>query len=132
MVNEDTAQDVSGDELVEVQTVCPEIRIEMKYATNDNFMHRKLYSSARCLLRRKVAKRLCKAQHILEKKGYGLKVWDAYRPLSVQQEMWKIIPNPDFVADPRLGSRHNRGAAVDVTLVNLETGQEVLMPTKFD
>ncbi len=64
--------------------------------------------------------------------GFGLKVFDGYRPLSVQRKMWAIFPNHDYVADPRKGSRHNRGAAVDLTLIRLSDGAELLMPTPYD
>jgi D-alanyl-D-alanine dipeptidase len=70
-------------------------------------------------------------QASLAKQGYGLKIWDGYRPLSVQKAMWAVMPNADYVANPAQGSRHNRGAAVDVTLVDAK-GKEVEMPTKFD
>ena len=95
-------------------------------------MKEQLYDSPKCLLRKSVALRLCRVHHRLEAMGYGIKVLDAYRPLSVQWKMWKLVSNPDFVADPRIGSRHNRGAAVDITLIFLKDGTEVEMPTPFD
>ena len=90
-----------------------------------------LYSADICLLRRPVALKLIRVQHSLRKKGYGLKVWDAYRPLSVQKKMWKKVPVPGLVANPVYGSNHNRGAAVDVTLVD-SLGRAVEMPTGYD
>ena len=119
-----------GD-LVEVTTLDSTIIIDLKYATKDNFLKETLYSANICLLRRAVAERLVKVQQSLRRQGYGLKIWDGYRPLSVQKKMWQKVPDPKFVADPRRGSNHNRGAAVDVTLVDLG-GKQLEMPTGFD
>lgn len=107
------------------------IIIDMKYATTDNFIGKKVYNCSRCLLRKTVAERLIRVQKRLNKIGLGLKVWDAYRPLSVQRKFWEYCPDPRYVAPPEIGSRHNRGAAVDVTLVD-SLGNELEMPTKFD
>ena len=130
LINQGNSKQI--DDLVDVKAICPTLEIEMKYASTDNFMKRKVYTSDRCLLRKRVAQRLCNAQKNLKTQGLGIKIWDAYRPLSVQWEMWKLVPNPDFVADPRTGSRHNRGAAVDITLISLQTMQDLEMPTGFD
>lgn len=118
-------------QLVDVQAINPRIRVEMRYATSNNFMKKAIYPSARCLLQKPVAERLSNVQARLEKEGLGLKIFDAYRPLSAQWELWKIVPNPTFVADPRKGSKHNRGAAVDLTLVDA-LGNELEMPTGYD
>lgn len=119
-------------DMVSVRSICPSVRIELRYATADNGVKRKVYpTGARCLLRRGTAERLCRVQHRLEKRGLGLKIWDAYRPLSVQRALWAICPDPRFVAPPQRGSMHNRGAAVDVTLVKAR-GQELSMPCDFD
>ncbi len=126
------AQDsTSAHDLVDVQRINPRILVEMRYATTNNFMKKAIYKSARCLLRRSVAERLSRVQARLEKQGYGLKIYDAYRPLSAQWELWKVVPNPTFVADPRKGSKHNRGSAVDLTLVD-KNGNELEMPTEYD
>jgi len=118
--------------LVDIETLTKEFIIEMKYATEDNFMGRKLYPSTLCVLQRETAIKLIKANNELIKNGYRIKIWDAYRPLSVQRIMWDIMPNDDFVANPNLrGSVHNSGFAVDVTLTDL-SGKEVEMPTGFD
>jgi D-alanyl-D-alanine dipeptidase len=82
-------------------------------------------------LREKTAQRLVEAAKALKSQGFRLKVWDCYRPRSIQYKMWDIVPNPDFVADPRKGSNHNRGAAVDITLTDLN-GTDVPMPTDHD
>jgi zinc D-Ala-D-Ala dipeptidase len=107
------------------------IRVEMRYASEDNFTHKRLYAAARCLLRREAAAALALVQQDLAKDGLGLKVFDCYRPLSVQKVLWSIVPDERYVANPQKGSRHNRGAAVDLTLVDAR-GRELPMPTAFD
>ncbi len=121
----------SGADLVDVQQVVPDIVVDLKYATPDNFTGQVLYEVPRCFLRRATAERLARVQARLRKRGLGLKIWDGYRPRSVQWKMWELVPDSRYVADPRKGSRHNRGAAVDVTLVD-STGRELEMPTGFD
>lgn len=117
--------------LVDIQEIDPTILVELKYATSDNFTGRPLYRSSRCYLQKDVALRLAKVQKYLRLQGLGLKIWDGYRPLSVQRELWKAASDKRFIADPRYGSNHNRGAAVDCTLVNLK-GEELPMPSRFD
>lgn len=118
--------------LVDVASRIPGAVLDLRYATADNFTGKVLYPSARCLLRREVADRLARAASRLEKQGYRLRIYDCYRPLSVQRAMWEASPRPGFVGDPgRGGSLHNRGAAVDVGLSDLE-GAELEMPTPFD
>ena len=119
-----------GD-LVDIMKLDSTIVVELKYATADNFLQDTLYSANICLLRRAVAERLVKVHHSLRPMGLGLKIWDGYRPLSAQKKMWEKLPDPRYVADPKRGSNHNRGAAVDVTLVDLEEN-ELEMPTDFD
>ncbi len=121
----------SNHDLVDISTLDSTIVVDIKYATSDNFMGEVLYSANICLLRHAVAERLVKVQQYLRAQGYGLKIWDAYRPLSVQKKMWAKVPNSSYVANPKYGSNHNRGAAVDVTLVDLQ-GRDVEMPTGFD
>lgn len=118
--------------LVDIQDINPNIRLDIRYATDNNFLERQLYSVPRCLLRREVAEKLSRVQQDVEQMGLGLKVFDCYRPLSVTKQMWEALPDPRFVANPERGSRHNRGAAVDLTLVDLKTGKELPMPTEFD
>lgn len=107
------------------------ILLDIKYATADNFLGKPLYSQAKAYLRKSVAQKLNRVQQALEKQGLGLKIWDAYRPLSVQYKLWELVPDERYVADPQKGSAHNRGAAVDVTLVDAQ-GHELAMPTAFD
>ena len=121
----------AGDELVDVERVIPGIVLDIRYATTNNFTGQKLYPVARCCLRREAAENLKAVQEELRGIGLALKVFDGYRPLSVQKKMWAVFPHPGFVADPAKGSRHNRGAAVDLTLIKLD-GTEVPMPTPFD
>jgi D-alanyl-D-alanine dipeptidase len=122
---------VGNASLVDLHSVNPAIRLDLRYATANNFMHRPLYKQSRCLLRAIAAEQLSQVQKDLEADGLGLKVYDCYRPLSVQKQMWKLVPDDRFVANPATGSRHNRGSAVDVTLVD-RSGNELIMPTAFD
>lgn len=124
--------------LVEVVVLDPEIRLDIKYATTDNFVKLKLYTSARCFLQRNVAQALSTANAALMKQGFRLLVHDCYRPFSVQKIFWKLLPDSRFVArpvekngKPVKGSRHNRGAAVDVTITALD-GSKLEMPTAYD
>lgn len=117
--------------LVDIRKVNPNIRLDIRYATTNNFLKRKLYSQAKCALRSSVAQKLALVQTDLEKIGLGLKVYDCYRPFSVTEQMWEVWPDPNYVANPARGSRHNRGAAVDLTLVD-RTGKELEMPTPYD
>jgi len=117
--------------LVDIEKINPRIKVEIKYATEDNFTGRRLYDVGKCFLRRFVAVKLDSVQRELEKFGLGLKVWDCYRPLSVQKILWSIVPDERYVANPAKGSRHNRGCAVDLTLVD-SCGNELPMPTKYD
>jgi D-alanyl-D-alanine dipeptidase len=130
------------DELVCVKEFIPDIVIDLKYNTVDNFLSQKMYTTDECYLARNVVDRLVIIQDSLRNiltydsisypQGLGLKIWDGYRPRSVQFLMWEILPDPTYVANPYTGSSHNRGAAVDVTLVDLSTGDELEMPTYFD
>lgn len=118
--------------LVDVAKVVPGVILDIHYATSNNFMKRVLYPEAAALLRCPAARALARVQSDLSSRGLGLKVFDAYRPYSVTVAMWEPIRNPDYVADPAKGSRHNRGAAVDLTLIDLGTGRELEMPTEYD
>ena len=104
---------------------------DMKYATEDNFLKAKVYDCAECLLRLKTVKALVAANKDFIKKGYKIKLYDCYRPLSIQKKMWEIVSNPEYVADPKKGSIHNRGGAVDISLVDAN-GTELDMGTPFD
>lgn len=121
----------SNKQLTDVQKSNRSIVLDIRYASNNNFLKKKVYPKAKCLLQPPVAKKLLKVQQDLRQAGLGLKVFDCYRPLSVQKLMWSILPNPNYIANPATGSRHNRGAAVDLTLVD-KNGKELEMPSAFD
>jgi D-alanyl-D-alanine dipeptidase len=108
------------------------IPLDIRYATTNNFMQQELYPVAKAFLRAPAARALAEVQRDLATRGLGIKVFDGYRPYRVTEAMWEPIRNPDFVADPAKGSRHNRGAAVDLTLIDLKTGNELTMPTPYD
>ena len=103
----------------------------MKYATADNFLKTKVYDCEACYLRYKTVKALIKANEKFIKKGYKIMLFDCYRPLDIQKKMWQIVSNPNYVADPKKGSIHNRGGAVDISLVD-STGIAINMGTPFD
>ncbi len=104
---------------------------DMRYATENNFLKAKVYDCAECYTRVKTVKALLAANEAFKEKGVKIKFFDCYRPNSVQYKMWKIVPNPQYVANPVKGSIHNKGGAVDITLVTLE-GEELDMGTDFD
>ncbi len=103
----------------------------MRYATTDNFTGQSLYPVARCKLRRTVAARLVRAAAILRRQERRLLIWDCYRPRAVQDVFWRLVPDERYVANPKVGSRHSRGAAIDLALVDAD-GKPVAMPTTFD
>jgi zinc D-Ala-D-Ala dipeptidase len=118
--------------LVEVKSVIADAVVDLRYATPDNFMKQQVYpTGARCLLHHQALERLNKAATVLRQQGFRLLLYDCYRPRSVQFALWKAFPKPGFVADPRLGSVHSRGGAVDVSLVTAD-GERVEMPTPYD
>ncbi|HET9439872.1 MAG TPA: M15 family metallopeptidase [Longimicrobiales bacterium] len=121
-------------DLVELRTLEPGIKYDIRYATTNNFMSAVFYSQAKAFLQRPAAEAVVRAHRELNKLGYGLLIHDAYRPWYVTKMFWDATPDSlrDFVADPRFGSRHNRGAAVDLTLYDLKTGQPVEMPSGYD
>jgi len=118
--------------LVNIKKVNPSIVLDIRYATTNNFTKTKLYPSATCYLQQPVAQALDKIQKELEQKGLGLKIWDGYRPHSVQYKLWDIVPDPRYVGKPEKGSRHNSGCAVDLTIINRSDGTELDMGTEFD
>jgi D-alanyl-D-alanine dipeptidase len=127
-------KETADDEFVDIKSVDRTILVDLRYAGTNNVAHRPLYPPGTpALVRAGVAQRLAVVQDYLRKKGYGLKIWDAYRPQSAQEKLWQTTHNRSFVADPKegRGSMHIRGAAVDATLVDAE-GRDVPMPTDFD
>jgi len=119
-------------QLVDVERVVSGVVLDVRYSTANNFMHTPLYPIAKVFVRRPAALALADVQRELAPNGVGLKIFDGYRPYSITERMWEPVRNPDFVADPAQGSRHNRGAAVDLTLIDLRTGREIAMPTPYD
>lgn len=118
--------------LIEISKAIPGIQLDIKYATTDNFMHRAMYKQARAFARAPVVAALKQIQAELKLKGLGLKIYDGYRPYAVTVDFFKMSPDTNFVANPKHGSKHNRGCAVDLSLINLKTGKELNMPTSFD
>lgn len=127
-----------GDErqpdLVELTTLDPDFRLDIRYATSRNFLGEPLYSQARAFLERPAAEALARVLQALKAQGYGLLIFDGYRPWYVTKLFWDATPSDKhmFVADPALGSMHNRGCAVDLSLYELKTGQPVEMPSGYD
>jgi len=124
----------NASELVELQRLDPTIQLDIRYATSQNFAGRPVYSEARAFLQRPAAEALVKVNKELEPLGYRLLVFDGYRPWSVTKLFWDITPKQkkEFVADPKKGSRHNRGCAVDLSLWDIATGKEVQMTGEYD
>jgi len=121
-----------NNELLEIKKEIPNIKLDIRYATKNNFMQQVMYKQARAFARKPVIESLKKIQKELNKKGYGLKIFDGYRPYAVTVEFYKKASDKNFVANPAKGSKHNRGCAVDLTLIYLKTGEEVPMPTPYD
>jgi|CXWL01.1.fsa_nt_gi D-alanyl-D-alanine dipeptidase len=120
------------DPLIDLKAAIPDAVLDIRYATEDNLAGRPLYPFAAAFLRRSTADKLVQAAAVLREKKLRLVIYDAYRPLSVQKELWAAKPDRRWVADPsRGGSAHNRGAAVDVSLADLR-GEPLLMPSRFD
>ena len=124
----------SNSDLVDITNYSDTIKLDIRYATKDNFLDTPVYSSARAFLQRPAAEALGRISSQLNKKGYGLLVHDAYRPWYVTKIFWDATPaeGKDFVANPAEGSRHNRGAAVDLTLYDLATGEPIEMVGVYD
>ena len=116
---------------VNLKDFSPDFVYNMKYATTANFLQAKVYDCEACYLRYKTVKSLISANEKFLKKGYRIMLFDCYRPLFIQKKMWEIVSNPNYVADPKKGSIHNRGGAVDIGLVDKD-GKELDMGTSFD
>jgi zinc D-Ala-D-Ala dipeptidase len=121
-------------ELVELVKLDPTIKLDIRYAGTNNFLGTPLYTQARAFLQKPAAEALLRAHQELEKHGYGLIIHDGYRPWYVTKTFWDATPNDKkvFVANPKEGSKHNRGCAVDLSLYDLKTGEEVEMPSGYD
>lgn len=121
-------------DLVEITKLDPTIKLDVRYATKNNFLGRRVYKHARAFLQRPAAEALVRVNQSLRKQGYGLVVFDGYRPWAITKIFWDATPEDKkiFVADPSKGSRHNRGCAVDLSMFELKTGQNVTMPSEYD
>ena len=117
--------------LVDVLGLDSTFVLDVRYATPRNFTGRTLYPVARCLLRADAAERLVRVHERLRREGLRLRLFDCYRPLSIQRVLWELVPDERYVANPAQGSRHNRGAAVDLTLADA-SGRALPMPTEYD
>lgn len=118
-------------ELVDVKKYIPNIQIDLKYATTDNFTQQIVYGFNYCLLRKETVIKLKKVQNELEKMGLGLKIWDGFRPFYAQEKFWEFMPDERYVSNPKKGGRHTRGTALDLTLITKDK-KELLMPSLFD
>jgi D-alanyl-D-alanine dipeptidase len=126
-----TVKKADAAEFDVVTKLDPTIRLDIRYATDNNFTKARIYDCPQCLLRPEAAEALVKAQKTLQKKGLGLKMFDCYRPRPYQQRLWDKVPNPDYVTPPDKGSMHSRGAAVDLTIIDAK-GKELDMGTPYD
>jgi len=124
----------SNKQMVDVKMMIPNIVLDLRYASSNNFMRRNMYPGRTntTYLRLPVARALWGVQKELNERGLGLKVFDAYRPYSVTEKFWELVLNEKYVADPKKGSGHNRGTAVDLTIITLPAKTELPMPTGFD
>ena len=124
----------SSKKMVEIKSIVPGIVYDLRYATTNNFMHRHMYplNTNITFLRLPAAMALQKVQKELNQSGWGVKIFDAYRPYSVTVKFWELVKDERYVANPSKGSGHNRGTTVDLTIINLKTGQELNMGTDFD
>ena len=121
-------------DLVEIVKLDTTIKLDIRYATKNNFLGKPVYKQARAFLQRPAAEALVRVNQALREKGYGVMIFDGYRPWSVTKVLWDSTPKEKkiYVADPAVGSRHNRGCAVDLTLYELKTGQAMKMPSAYD
>jgi zinc D-Ala-D-Ala dipeptidase len=123
-------------DLVEIVRLDPTVHLDIRYATTNNFLGRPVYRQPRAFLQRPAAEALVRAHQKLKAKGYGIVVFDGYRPWSVTKLFWDSATDEqrriEFVANPQNGSRHNRGCAADISLFELATGKEVVMPSAYD
>lgn len=137
VINEHVAYKKSVEEdknkqLIEIKKSIPDIKLDIRYAGKNNFAKQAVYKQARAFARLPVVEALKNVQSELKKSGYGLKIFDGYRPYSVTVKFFAIASDKSFVANPKDGSRHNRGCAIDLTLIDLKTGKELEMPTPYD
>jgi D-alanyl-D-alanine dipeptidase len=131
---EATVKADSNKKMVEIKSVIPNVVYDIKYATDKDFLRRNVYplKTNYTFLRLPVLNALALVQKDLNGRGMGLKIFDAYRPYSVTEKFWELVMNEKYVADPKKASGHNRGIAVDLTIIYMNNGKEIQMPTGFD
>lgn len=122
----------SSKQLINLQEFVPGLKLDIRYATSNNFTGEKIYNLPRAYARRPVAQALKNIQAELKEQGLGIKIFDAYRPYKATVKFYEVYKDTTYVASPYKGSRHNRGCALDLTLVELKTGKELTMPTGYD
>lgn len=120
------------NELINLEKFIPGIVLDIRYATENNFTKEKIYNLPRAYARKPVAESLKKAQEEFKSLGFGIKIFDAYRPYAATVKFYEVYKDTTYVASPYRGSRHNRGCAIDMTLIDLKTGKELPMPTEYD
>lgn len=124
----------SNLKMVELHSLMPRLRYDIRYATTNNFTRQRMYPAGTktCFLRWPAAVALQRVEARLRTQGLGLKIYDAYRPYSVTVKFWELIKDERYVANPNKGSGHNRGIAIDLTIINLRSGKELDMGTGYD
>jgi D-alanyl-D-alanine dipeptidase len=118
--------------LIDLEKFVPGIKLDIRYATSNNFTKQQIYNLPKAYARKPVADALLKIQNELKKQRLGIKIFDAYRPYKATVKFYEIYGDTTYVASPYRGSRHNRGCALDLTLIDLNTGEELQMPTGYD
>lgn len=118
--------------LINLEEFIPDIALDIRYATTNNFTGERIYDEAKAYARRPVAEALKKIQSDLRPRGLGLKIFDAYRPYRATVKFYEVYRDTTYVASPYRGSRHNRGCAIDLTIIELKSGKELKMPTGYD
>ena len=121
-------------DLIELTKLDKSIKLDIRYATANNFVGRAVYPEARAFLQRPAAEALVRVHKELKKKGLGIVIFDGYRPWTITKLFWDVVPEDKrkFVANPEKGSKHNRGCAVDLSIYDLKTGKAIPMPSGFD
>ncbi|SKC78219.1 M15 family metallopeptidase [Ohtaekwangia koreensis] len=119
-------------ELIDLEKFISGIVLDIRYATTNNFTGEKIYNMSKAYARKPVAEAVKRAQAELQKQGLGIKIFDAYRPYKATVRFYEVYKDTTYVASPYRGSRHNRGCAIDMTIINLKTGEELKMPTGYD
>lgn len=122
----------SQNELINLEKFMPGVKLDIRYATPNNFTKEKIYNLSRAYARKPVAESLKKAQEEFKKHGVGIKIFDAYRPYAATVKFYEVYKDTTYVASPYRGSRHNRGCAIDMTIFDLKTGEDLPMPTEYD